>query len=871
MPLDPIALEDLFNKLGLPHAGRDMVRSVRTKGPIRRVLGNRAVIRRYASRKMERTIQCESRTLEAPACVDYERRHEVLEFHDQPFELVLDYVRSGSNRRATRHVVDFLVIEGGWIGFEEWKTESWLEARSLAEPERYIRSADGRWSSPPADRAAAKVGLGYRLRTEKDLNAIVIRNFTILDGARGAWTPHRDAIVGLIGDVPGASLAAVLETAPAATVDEVFSLIEEGTIWTDLERALLTEHLNVLLFPTAKQGRLLLTPIAPPTTGELVLEPGTDLLWNGNPWRVANCGVDALTLIDAEGRAQPLRRDAAVALAQAGELRTSARPRRSRAELLAEMGVTPPQIDAATRRFAAIEPFLVSGASPAHRSLRRWIERYRAAQTALGDGLLGLVDRYHTVVRGRRVSADALAIAHEVIDELVLTPDRRPAHFAYAIYENRCAARGFRAISRPTFRAEIQRVGHERAARRRYGRKVGNAETLPRPMGTLVLPVHGDRAFERVHIDHTKLDLELVDSANREPLGRPWLTLAIDAYTRRIVGHVVGFDAPSAAGVMLVLRSIGSRFNRVGQVLVLDNGPEFHSVYMQATAAALRVSIEYRPPSNPRFGSVIETCFGKLNERFVHFLRGNTLGRKDVRSQDPFYDAEHRAVWTLTAFEETLERYLYEVYDNERSTLTGLSPREAFEKSVRDAGTAPADHIDAASFDFRVITAPPAKRPKVTVTRQGTKIQQLRYWCDAFARPRVIGTKVEVRVEPFDRSRAYALVEGQWHEVTCDRAKLLMGRTDREIRLVSVELTQRLRRAPSTRELAAHLEQALATESRLLAERRAAEHARTPGKRHRALESVQASRPAAAPSAIDPIDDEEPRELDAWQVVEGAA
>ncbi len=468
MPLDPMALEDLFNRLGLPHAGRDVVRSARAKGPIRRVLGNRAVIRRYASRKMERTIQCESRTLEAPACVDYERRPEVLEFHDQPVELVLDYVRPGSSRRTTRHIVDFLVIEEGWIGFEEWKAEAWLEARSLAEPDRYVRMAEGRWGSPPAERAAARLGLGYRLRTEKDLNATVIRNFTLLDAARGAPTPRRDAILGLVTDVPGVSLAGVLETVQGAVVDEVFGLISEGTIWFDPERALLTEHERILLFPTERQGRLLLAPVTRPATGELVLEHGAEILWNGNPWRVANCGVDTITLIDPDGRAQPLRRAAAIALAQAGELHTSARPTRSRAELLADAGVSPERLAAATQRYAAIEPFLVSGTSPAHRSLRRWIERYRAAHSALGDGLLGLVDRYHTVARGRRVTGDSLAIAHEVIDELVLTADRRPVHFAYAIYEKRCAERRVRAVSRPTFRAEIRRVGHERAARLRY-------------------------------------------------------------------------------------------------------------------------------------------------------------------------------------------------------------------------------------------------------------------------------------------------------------------------------------------------------------------------------------------------------------------
>lgn len=61
---------------------------------------------------------------------------------------------------------------------------------------------------------------------------------------------------------------------------------------------------------------MLLASVTPPATGELVLEHGAEILWNGNPWRVANCGIDTVTLVDPEGRAQPLRRAAALTLAQ---------------------------------------------------------------------------------------------------------------------------------------------------------------------------------------------------------------------------------------------------------------------------------------------------------------------------------------------------------------------------------------------------------------------------------------------------------------------------------------------------------------------------------------------------------------------------
>ena len=45
-----------------------------------------------------------------------------------------------------------------------------------------------------------------------------------------------------------------------------------------------------------------------------------------------------------------------------------------------------------------------------------------------------------------------------------------------------------------------------------------------------------DHALEVVQIDHTPVDVIVVDEAHRLPIGRPWLTLAIDVATRVVAG-----------------------------------------------------------------------------------------------------------------------------------------------------------------------------------------------------------------------------------------------------------------------------------------------------------------------------------------------
>ena len=49
-------------------------------------------------------------------------------------------------------------------------------------------------------------------------------------------------------------------------------------------------------------------------------------------------------------------------------------------------------------------------------------------------------------------------------------------------------------------------------------------------------PRHGERPFERAHLDHTELDIVLVSSVTGKPLARPWATFLTDAYSRRVLG-----------------------------------------------------------------------------------------------------------------------------------------------------------------------------------------------------------------------------------------------------------------------------------------------------------------------------------------------
>lgn len=107
---------------------------------------------------------------------------------------------------------------------------------------------------------------------------------------------------------------------------------------------------------------------------------------------------------------------------------------------------------------------------------------------------------------------------------------------------------GLPVPARNTVAARIARMDPVEAGRRREG--PDSVRPLQSAGGEA--PVV-DSILEQVQIDHTVIDLIVVDEHERQPIGRPYLTVAIDVCSRCILGMVVTLEAPSAVSVGLCL------------------------------------------------------------------------------------------------------------------------------------------------------------------------------------------------------------------------------------------------------------------------------------------------------------------------------
>ncbi|WP_164479486.1 integrase catalytic domain-containing protein [Methylocystis rosea] len=164
-------------------------------------------------------------------------------------------------------------------------------------------------------------------------------------------------------------------------------------------------------------------------------------------------------------------------------------------------------------------------------------------------------------------------------------------------------------------------------------------------------------------IDHTLVDVIVVDEQLRRPIGRPVLTIAIDVCTRMVAGFHLSLEAPSSVSVGLCLlhavydktvwlneREIDVSWPVAGlpEVLHCDNGAEFRSRALAAACREYGIKLQFRPPATPRFGGHIERLIGTMMGA-VHVLPGTTFSNVKIKGD---YDAEGRATFTLRELEK---------------------------------------------------------------------------------------------------------------------------------------------------------------------------------------------------------------------------
>lgn len=360
---------------------------------------------------------------------------------------------------------------------------------------------------------------------------------------------------------------------------------------------------------------------------------------------------------------------------------------------------------------------------------------------------------------GGRLPGEVETIVQDVLRRRYLTRQRPSVAVVCKEITRRCRVCGVRAPSRGTVQRRIERLDPVSSAAAREG---SEAVRPLRSAGGTPPAVTG--LLEQVQADHTPVDVIVVDERHRLPIGRPYLTAAIDVASRCVVGLVVTLEAPSATSVGLCLAhaAIDKRSWLEGlgveavwpmsgkpHELYVDNAAEFKSEALRRGCDQHRIKLAYRPLGLPHFGGIVEWLIGTMMQ-LVHELPGTTFSSVAERGA---YDSDGKAALTLRELQGWLALAVACYHGQVHETL-GRTPAGVWaDKVAESAQPMTVTNETAFLIDF----LPVVRR---TLSRSGFVIDHVQYYSDGLrpwiARRERLGRFV-LRRDPRDISRIWVL------------------------------------------------------------------------------------------------------------------
>lgn len=369
--------------------------------------------------------------------------------------------------------------------------------------------------------------------------------------------------------------------------------------------------------------------------------------------------------------------------------------------------------------------------APSTSTVMRW---WRALDEH--DGYPGsLVSGYVHRKRSRSLSVARIALIKKMLRETYFTRARQPlahAHLlinrALANFNEPNAEKDTRAgVSISTLRRIVNDVGPYFRDVARFGPAFARNKWRYSLQGTTT-----SRVLERIEVDHTQLDLVVICDRSGLPLGRPTITVAIDAHSGYVIAFFVSFWGPGLGPTLNALKIAISPKDPYCQahedlkhpwlgyglfeLVVVDNGLEFHSPQFKLAAWSLNADIQYCAVRQPWLKPSVERVLGTLG------LMLPAAGRvyKPERNYLP-PDPRETAAITFSQLCSGLLKCFVDILPMEPNERTLMEPFEIFRDGFERL---PPPLLPTSFTDLELIGA---MSKELTVGNEGVVFQYLRY------------------------------------------------------------------------------------------------------------------------------------------------
>ena len=421
-----------------------------------------------------------------------------------------------------------------------------------------------------------------------------------------------------------------------------------------------------------------------PKLALVTFEPGTVVFFEKKIWRVAGRAEGGLVQILRPGAATIRSVEGKQLLHLGSEIRSTFEQKHHE-EIPADA------IKKARIRLELVQEFLgtrmddsdlkeISGRAGCHTStFLRWVDRYVFSGGKFST-LIPFSGRYGNT--NRRIKGTVLRILQEAIERYYLGPRRLKRGRVYIKYKKMCELENIRPATRGTVYRYLGNLPGAEVVTARVSKRAAYQMFGPHEQRATT----GECPLHVIQIDHTLLDVFIM--LGELLVKRPWITVAIDTFSRMIVGFYLSFDAPCAQSVGFCLYrvmtskedwlqtfGIQTPWPVAGRPYILhaDNGKDFRSEHVIDICLEHDIVAMFRPVKEPQYGAYIERLMGTLALE-METLPGATF-RDIILRKEREDKPEALATLSLDQLEQILLSFFVEQYhQGPHSGLLNASP-----------------------------------------------------------------------------------------------------------------------------------------------------------------------------------------------------
>lgn len=368
---------------------------------------------------------------------------------------------------------------------------------------------------------------------------------------------------------------------------------------------------------------------------------------------------------------------------------------------------------------------------PSPSSVWRW---NKAVESSGGD-YRALIDRHDRKGGNKSKLKDEVnEIMWDCIDKIYLTQERHSKQAVHDELVKRMDNRNLKKldhIEAPTYSTvsrAIESLDVYDVEKARYGKRIADIRFRYAGKSPTI-----ECVMELVEVDHTLMDVFVVDPRTGDVLGRPTLTTMLCKASKIPVGMFLGFQGACAEAVLACLKHaitpktyVRERFPNIKNdwpcyglitYLLADNGLEFHGDALECAASEVGTTVGFCPAREPYFKGSLERYQKTMNYDFARLMPGHSFASWLERED---YDPLKHAIIPLEVLDRLLHTWIIDVYMRKKHRGLGMSPIQKW----NELATKQPPHLvsDLSRLDIAV-----SKRAIRSLSHAGISLHGIRY------------------------------------------------------------------------------------------------------------------------------------------------